>query len=94
MPYVLTAFPCSHSVIDCIDPSIRVADSNLKKNGGPEKGSGQPVVKWGIIVAAMGGRRLQRCCKKTVGWAASLALVYVVLNSLQDVIRYVKISRL
>ncbi len=32
--------------------------------------------------------------RKTLGWAASLALAYVVLNSLPDVIRYVKISRM
>ena len=55
-------------------------------------------------VAISSRRRMSRCrdgkpevttmLRKTLGWAASLALVYVVLNSLPDVIRYVKISRM
>lgn len=32
--------------------------------------------------------------RKTMGWVAGLAVVYVVLHNLPDVVRYVKISRM
>jgi hypothetical protein len=32
--------------------------------------------------------------RKALGWAASLALVYVAVSSLPDVIPYIKISRM
>lgn len=95
MVHVPTAFSYGHSVIHRIDLAIGVPDSYLGTVPDHEKEM-QRIRHQAEneFAVAMGRPEIIAMLRKTLGWAASLALVYVAVSSLPDVIPYIKISRM